>query len=200
MTDNVDPRAVRARRALVDAFEKAVLERSPEEITVSALCRAAGVNRSTFYQHFASPDDVALQSLGDVFDLVRDADIVLRSAGSPVAPAEASRRAITGVVTFLAARRALFARLLGPTGPARVRDAVTTAFVDHSIDALSRMAGRPDDVDLTVVARFLAGGVLGVVGQWLAEPESDRTAEALVEELLLCLPSWLMDARHRPDQ
>ncbi|MET0931373.1 MAG: TetR/AcrR family transcriptional regulator [Aeromicrobium sp.] len=193
MADSTDPRAVRARDALVAAFDDTVADRAADELTVSALCRAAGVNRSTFYQHFSSPEDIALQGLGELFDLIRDADIVMRSAGSPITPAEASRRAIGGVVTFLESRRSSYARLIGPTAPTQLRAAVSDAFIEHSVESISRMAGRPADADPVLVARFLAGGVLSVLGSWLAEPADDWPAARLVDALLLCLPAWLMD-------
>ncbi len=198
MTGNSDPRARRARQALIEAFESKVVDHGLEEMTVSALCRAAGVTRSTFYQHFASPDELALESLGALFDHLRDADIVLRSAGSKVTPAEASRHAIAGIVGLVGGHRTLYARLLGPTAPPRLRTAVTTAFAEHSVEPLTRMSVRPAGVDPRTVADYLAGGVLAVLGSWLANPDdSARTADHVVEEILLCLPAWLMGAHDR---
>lgn len=198
MVDSTDPRAVRARRALIDAFDEAVHERSTNDITVSALCRAAGVNRSTFYQHFSSPEDIALQALGGLFDHIRDADIVLRSAGSPISPAEASRRAMADLVAFLTERRAWYARLIGPTAPAPLREAVAAAYVEHSVEALGRMALRPIGADPVTVARFLAGGVLGVLAAWLAEPAHEQSDAQVVDSLLWCLPAWLVDESAPP--
>ncbi|MFI5428900.1 hypothetical protein [Aeromicrobium sp. UC242_57] len=132
------------------------------------------------------------------FDLIRDADIVMRSTGSPITPAEASRRAMSGLVAFLADRRGSYARLIGPDAPAQLRAAVTSAFVEHSVEAISRMSVRPDGADPVLVARFLGGGVLSVISTWLAEPEDSWPADRLVEALLLCLPSWLTDPR-QPD-
>jgi hypothetical protein len=42
-----------------------------------------------------------------------------------------------------------------------------------------------------VTARFLAGGVLGVIGAWLADPSSQWSPDDLVEALMQCLPGWL---------
>jgi AcrR family transcriptional regulator len=178
---------------LVGAFDDAVVNLDADDITVSALCRAASVNRSTFYQHFSSAEDIALQGLSELFDLVRDADIVLRSGGSPVSAAEASRRALRGLVDFLAERRDSYARLIGPSAPTQLRAAVESAFVEHSAEALRRVAVRPPAAEPVMVARFLAGGVLGVLSAWLVELEGTRSPEQVVRALLLCLPAWLVD-------
>jgi AcrR family transcriptional regulator len=57
MTANTDPRAVRTREKLIGAFHEAIRESDPRDMSVSALARAAGVNRTSFYEHFASPED-----------------------------------------------------------------------------------------------------------------------------------------------
>jgi len=113
MTGSTDPRAVRTREKLVDAFHQAIQESDPRQMSVSALARAAGVNRTSFYEHFASPEDLAIHALSELFDVVSNTDIALRS-GHSVSGAEASRRALRQIVSFVGERRGPYARLLGP--------------------------------------------------------------------------------------
>jgi hypothetical protein len=54
-----------------------------------------------------------------------------------------------------------------------------------------RQDARPAGADPRVTARFLAGGVLGVIGAWLADPRPEWSPEDLVEALIQCLPGWL---------
>ena len=82
MIDNKDPRAVRTREKLICAFHEAVLDFDPSKMSVSALARAAGVNRTSFYSHFSSPEDLAIHALSELFDVVGNADIVMRSRHS----------------------------------------------------------------------------------------------------------------------
>ena len=42
-----------------------------------------------------------------------------------------------------------------------------------------------------MTARFLAGGVLGVIGAWLSDERSRWSPDELVEALIHCLPGWL---------
>lgn len=49
----IDPRAVRTRQLLFDAFHSMLTEKSFEEITVQDIAERATVNRATFYAHFA---------------------------------------------------------------------------------------------------------------------------------------------------
>ncbi|MFG1922662.1 TetR/AcrR family transcriptional regulator [Cryptosporangium sp. NPDC048952] len=190
MIDNTDPRAVRTREKLLAAFHEAVRTQDPAQMTVAALTRTAGVNRTSFYTHFASPEDLAVHALGELLDLVVNADIVLRSGGA-LTGVQASRRALADIVGFVAERRGSYVNLLGPGAAPTVKKAITDAYVQHTIEALERNENRPPDADPVVTAHFLAGGVLGVLGAWLATDHPERTPDELVEALIRCLPAWI---------
>lgn len=189
MADNTDARAVRTRAKLIEAFHRVVRDTDLDEISVSALTRAAGVNRTSFYAHFSSPDDLAIHALGELLDVVSSTDIVLRSENTLTAEA-ASRRALGEIVDFVWERRASYARLLGPAAPSRLPVAVTDAFAAHAARSIREMPGRPPEADPVLTAQFIAAGVLHVVGRWLAEPRR-WSRERLVVALMHCLPGWI---------
>ena len=182
--DSSDPRALRTRRKLVDAFHAAVADADPAAMSVASLTRAAGVNRTSFYSHFATPEDLAIHALSDLFDVVADADLLMPAE-------EASRRALEDIVGFVHERRDSYARVLGPGAAPRLLMAVTEAFTERTVASLERIGTRPPGADLRVTARFLAGGVLGVIGTWLSDDQSRWTPDELVEALTHCLPRWL---------
>lgn len=49
---------VRTRRRIVEAARRQMAERGPESLTVSAVAHAAGINRTTAYQHFRTRDEL----------------------------------------------------------------------------------------------------------------------------------------------
>jgi hypothetical protein len=122
--------------------------------------------------------------------VVGNADIVMRGEHS-VPAAEASRRALRDIVSFVAQRRESYARVLGPGAPPRLLREVTESFAERTVVSLERMDTRPAGADPRVTAWFLAGGVLGVIGAWLADPGSPWSPDELVEALIQCLPGWL---------
>jgi AcrR family transcriptional regulator len=190
MTGNTDPRAVRSRTRLREAFAEAVQSQNPSDMSVAALARAAGISRTSFYEHYGSPEELGLDVLEDLFTTISTLDIALRADGSTTSPRQASRDAVQALVDFLGPRRATYARLLGPGAAPKVHAEVTAAYVRHATAALSRAPYRPDGVDADLTAQFLAGGVLGVLGAWLAEPEP-RAPDVIVAALLDCFPTWL---------
>jgi AcrR family transcriptional regulator len=192
MTANTDPRAIRTREKLIGAFHQAIRESDPRNMSVSALARAAGVNRTSFYEHFASPEDLAITALSELFDVISNADIAMR-AQHAVTGAEASRRALHEIVSFVAAQRDSYARVLGPGAAPRLLHAAAGAFTERTVLALEPMDVRPAEADPRVTAQFLAGGVLGVIGAWLADPDPVQGPDELVEALIQCLPGWLLD-------
>ena len=122
--------------------------------------------------------------------MVGNADIVMRASHSVPAD-EASRRALLEIVDFVARRRDSYARILGPGAAPRLTQAVAEAFAERIAASFARYPSLPPGTDIQVTARFLAGGVLGVIGAWLAEEHPRRSPEELVEALVQCLPSWL---------
>ena len=188
--DSSDPRALRTRQKLVDAFHAAVTESDPSAMSVASLTRAAGVNRTSFYSHFSSPEDLAIHALSELFDVVSAADIVMRSEHS-VPAAEASRRALRDIAWFVYERRESYARVLGPGAAPRLVQAVTEAFTERTVASLERIDTRPPGADVEVTARYLAGGVLGVIGAWLAGGRADWPPDRLADALVHCLPGWL---------
>jgi AcrR family transcriptional regulator len=190
MVHSADPRAIRTREKLIDAFRRLAQAADPGDITVAALTKAAGVHRSVFYKHFASPEDLAIHMLSDLFGVISSADVVIRSEFA-VSGFEASRRAMTDIVRFVGTRRHLYAPLLGSNAPAAAVRRITDAFAELTVRALEQMTSRPASVDPQVVSRFLAHGVLGVVGRWLDDPHSPLSDDEVVEQLIICFPSWL---------
>lgn len=192
MTGNTDPRAIRTREKLVGAFHEAIRNSDPSDMSVSALARAAGVNRTSFYEHFSSPEDLAIHALSELFDVISNADIAMR-AEHAVTGAEASRRALADIVGFVSRQKDSYARVLGPGAAPRLLHAVAGAFTERTVQALEPMGVRPPTADPRTTAQFLAGGVLGVIGAWLADPDPDMDPGQLVEALIQCLPGWLLD-------
>jgi AcrR family transcriptional regulator len=169
---------------------RSTAESDPSAMSVSSLTQAAGVNRTSFYSHFSSPEDLAIHALSELLDVVGNADIVMRGEHS-VPATEASRRALRDIVHFVWQRRESYARVLGPGAAPRLLRAVTEAFTERTVASLERMDARPPGADPQVTARFLAGGILGAIGAWLADPNPEWSPDELVEALVQCLPGWL---------
>ena len=68
-----DRRARRTRTALVDAFNRLVLERRRRHIRVADVVAEARVGRSTFYDHYSSADELHLDALRRPFERLADA-------------------------------------------------------------------------------------------------------------------------------
>ena len=73
MATRQDRRTARTRSALIEAFNHLVLHRRPKKIRVSDIIAKANVGRSTFYEHYASADDIHMEALSRVFGILADA-------------------------------------------------------------------------------------------------------------------------------
>ncbi|MWV49807.1 TetR family transcriptional regulator [Rathayibacter sp. VKM Ac-2803] len=187
-----DPRSRRTRRRVFDAVERLVMQAEGERaegIAVSDIVREAGISRSSFYAHF---DDAAHVASA----LIREDLVVAEVAGADATDgsgALALRRGYARLIDRLVDRHAFHARLRARAS-ARVAsdDAVLDTVLALHREVLARVEV-PGSVDPELTATFAAGGVLAVVGSWLAG-SLDGTDEELVERLVALLPPWLADA------
>ena len=70
--DPIDSRARRTRAALRDAFNTLFLSRRRRRISAADLIAEAKVGRSTFYDHYSSPDELLLEALQRPFATLAD--------------------------------------------------------------------------------------------------------------------------------
>jgi AcrR family transcriptional regulator len=168
-SDTSDPRSVRSRTQLADALGTLLRTHDARDISVSGLCAEAGVSRPTFYQHFASVDEVAVAGIERRFADLR--------AALPPGP-DVPYRLLVAYLTALDDERDTWRRTIGCAGglPA-ARDAVEGWFAD-------RLAERAPDAG-PVAVRYAAAGFLGAVRAWLLEPDGpDRQGPADLAALL----------------
>ena len=147
---NRDPRSERTHKLLVKAFTKKML--APEEydrISVTAICEAAGVARSTFYEHFRTKDEILAASIRVPFTaLARSVDNDVSSADlEPMLHHVWENRRLGRSLFFGSTRRSV------------------TRVLTSMIRA--RLGSRKSSGDADVLAVALAEAQLGTVAAWL---------------------------------
>ncbi|MBZ5739407.1 TetR/AcrR family transcriptional regulator [Nocardioides mangrovi] len=167
-----DTRSPRSRAQLVEALQALLGSTDPGDISISSLCAEAGVSRPTFYQYFATLDEVAVAGIERRFAELR--------SGLPtdLCGPDAARELLTRFLTELDGERPAWRRTIGSSsGMMGSRDAVESWFSD-------RLADKVPDAD-PVVLRYAAAGFLGAVRAWLRQdPGPDRpTPEELATTL-----------------
>ncbi|MET9386678.1 TetR/AcrR family transcriptional regulator C-terminal domain-containing protein [Streptomyces sp. NPDC002928] len=167
-----DRRVLRSRSALEAALRELVTERDLSQITVADLTKRAGVNRSTFYEHYVDVHDLAVAACTATYDqLVAVAPI---PHGPREPGGEPLRNPMPQLFAHVAEHASLYRALLCDEGSARMinhllhrialaarisrglADEMPSAGADHSAET-------PHDP----VAAFMAGAVLGTVIDWL---------------------------------
>jgi AcrR family transcriptional regulator len=72
----VDPRKLRTRQLLRDAYVDLLQETDPEKITVNRLAERARINRVTFYLHYLDipdmVDKISEEMIEDIYEILRD--------------------------------------------------------------------------------------------------------------------------------
>lgn len=167
----MDVRIVRTRRRLQGALFELAQERGIDQVSVSDIAERAGVNRTTFYQHYSDRETL----LADAMDLItEEANVVLDDIDidSPQPP--------TVLVDFLG-HIDNYADLYQQVFTEPGYGVVLTRLRMHIREWVFEAAGAPGvstQVPLNVVAAGLAGSIIGVMGEWLQGQPRASVAEA----------------------
>jgi AcrR family transcriptional regulator len=159
----VDIRVERTRRALQQALLELAHERPIDELTIADIADRAGVNRSSYYQHYADRDALLADALDAAFDAAGTGlvDDDLEPTGLPPG-------GMTRFLEHFAEYADIYRWALGPRGSAlvtaRVRGRIA-GLVREGVVATHSHAF--DDMPLEVASAGMAGSIVGVVGAWL---------------------------------
>ena len=181
VVDEEDPRVLRTRKSLQDAFIELMADHSFESITVQDITDTAGVNHATFYRHYEDKYHLANAIFSEALDSM------LRAFGSPdKSLAEMEKTDSTVVVKswgiifrHVAENERLYRTLFNSSGNTefirRIREHLTSVVKGRLETRLKKnrqpgarggTAKKPDsDIPYALAASLL----IGTIGWWLEE-------------------------------
>ena len=152
-----DRRVERTRVAILGAFRDLVLTRGYDPISVRDIVDAAGVGRSTFYEHFDDKDDLFQQSLRPLLSVLADVAGTGRAQPGPAM-----------VIAHFGHNRRL-ARAMMNGSPRRLMARFLAELIEEKLTTAARGArARQPLVPMPLVAAHLAEAQLGLIGAWLS--------------------------------
>lgn len=162
--------AVRFDEALLALLEK----KSFEYLTVSEICKAAGVNRSTFYLHYENLSDLLNETsvyvLGKFFDCFPEDRQQILSELDRCDVSELNFITDTYLhpyLEYIRENRRIFTTVLShPT--AFEFDAIFQRMFDHVFQPIMERYRCPKDEQRFMILFYL-NGVMAIVAQWLAD-------------------------------
>lgn len=204
----MDARQRKTRAKLSEVILRLAAERPASDLTVSEITVTAGINRSTFYQHAASPVELLEDVLREELDAIRDRFL-------PVTPSVASndesitvsavspsdiRDVTAAVIEHVGFHSTLYSRALGATSGASSLHPMLSRHFAESVTQLLSLHGvrMPQDdspspaSDAYVAesaARFIADGTVGAIEVWLRTPEP-RSVDSFLAVYRLLMPAW----------
>lgn len=164
MDARVDPRILRTRAHLREALFDLARERPLDQVTVGDIADRAGVNRTTFYQHYSDKNSLLVDALSVAVEGV------VAKIDADTGPQD-GHAILRAYLEHIDTNAALYQRILGGLGSAgiqawlreRLADALLANIEDH--DGLV-------DLPLDVLGAAISGAGLSIIRAWL--DQSDR--------------------------
>jgi AcrR family transcriptional regulator len=161
------------RAWIIAAFNRLVLGRRYESVSVGEVTRRAGVGRSTFYEHFRDKDDVLRQALAGVLTPLADAAV-----------GRGERRRVHAVLDHIAENRDRSVAMLD--GPSRTQ--IEQALADMIYARLTPDTASPAGATQRLGAKRLAGSQIALLHAWLKEPDWHELTATAAEMLTETMP------------
>lgn len=188
----VDPRPEQARRALAEAMVELVTADGAREISVSELCKAAGVSRPTFYRHFRTTDEVLARAIRLRLEGI-EAELPEKKPEIEQMPAT-----IADFLADLWRERRLYRTALRPDSPYHRTKRVTSAWLENTLRSYAETDGIEME-DNGTLAAFVAGGILAVIARIVEREDLTREGIDQIGRELWLYAGRMVDPRARPD-
>ena len=176
MAQKENQRIALTRRLLQEGLLRLLAHEKLEHISVTALCKEAGINRATFYNHYASPTA-----------LLEEMEVSLVNRLQQIAEHAESIEEILNqteeCLILLKENSALFQMLVKYHADRDLEELVlkTARYYDnHRINALQTQLD-PDTVHL--VSSYLYAGCYNLIREWLVR-DIDKTPREIAELLV----------------
>ena len=177
MKKQLDSRRVRmTKRLLKDALLELLEKNELANITVTSICKAADVHRSTFYLYYANPADLLNEIEQDFFDSI--------PTPSQVLDQESQRSLLDITAAFFeyirqnrATLHVLFSKLADNSFPIRL--------VEHLSSGYIPVGEERDELTARFIRLYIANGTVGMLREWVNSgfPVSDQKIAEMMYDL-----------------
>lgn len=185
-----DPRVLRTRTALHEAVAELAGETPIAQVSVSEIAERAGINRATFYKHFATPQEALTSLLEEDLDRLRARSIATRT-GLDTNPREAFLATTEEAIDHVDRFRSIY-----ELGFAARTDGIATGILsDHFVESAQQYLEEAApttpalaSLDAATVAAFITGGLIGVLRGQLVGGSAPRAA--ILATINQLVPEW----------
>lgn len=163
MSNPKDLRVIKTRQNIRNALGSLLSEQELPDITITALCERAQINRKTFYRHYRSISDVISEFenelLSDFSDILKTSNTSIFDIGSVLGEISA----------LISGNQDYFIRLL-KLNPELFSGGRVKAMLRRAIEvSLRELALIQDEQTLHALSEFTVSGVLSLYSAWFDE-------------------------------
>ena len=152
-------RVCMTKRLMKDALLELLERKELSDISVTALCEAADVNRSTFYNYYTSPSDLLREIEQDALDRIPAPPPILDQQGE-----EQLLRATTAFFDYVKENERVFRVLFSESVNYHFTSLLVELLCSQFIPAVRDMA----PLSSHFVQRYVANGTVGMLREWVA--------------------------------
>ncbi len=187
-----EPRAARTHEALTTSLFALLRDHDLTEISISELCRTAGVHRTTFYGHYADIYAFAADAFARMLDDLANVadDPASFDDSSPEAITAAYAQSVRQELIHIRDHRPAYRMMFGTRVDAGFRRELFQRLLRRAAISISiwQRHGVATEIDAATAAAYIAGGSVGVFEDWANSDETD--ADARTDEIMATSPSW----------
>ena len=180
----------RSEKAIIRAYVELMQKKGRSRITVTDIVNTADLNRSTFYAHFKSADDVREKIQSDIINELtsslnkRD----FRNALSDPYPA------MMHVIAFIRKDAEMYKMLLNTEGANKFLKKLRNIVIDKCLSDEVILPYIKDRDEFEMNLRMFIGGYVSVIEDWAAgniNMPVEKTAKIMSDSVKLCVHRYL---------
>lgn len=176
--NSIDKRVLATKTALQKAILSIMQKKHIDKVTVMELCKEAGVNRGTFYQHYNTPNDVLMEIEQQFMDQMRMNLVTYMDVGY-------ESNYLVNFFSNVMQNAELCRIIMGKNGNTRFLERIRNMNRKEIVDSLMNAYPQCSREDLDYVFDFIIAGSTQLIMAWL---QNDQPLSAkLLANRLECL-------------
>lgn len=193
---NYDPRFLRSQARLHAAILELAAEHRLDTITVTQLAQAAGVHRSTVYEHAESPEQLLRQAI------TAELENLYEKFNTIEIPGTTALDALFAILGYIETHERLYRHMANGSGAV-----IAEALSSHTAEILMNLTAKghrqmpenpttlDDELFFEICVRALTDSLVRVFSQWLELP-APRDLHLAAQLVSYVLPAWWNETAH----